>query len=45
VSKPVLNFPADLNRDRAPSLAFGGATVDGKPTTVFPLLTADETRY
>jgi aryl-alcohol dehydrogenase-like predicted oxidoreductase len=45
VSKPVLNFPADLNRDRAPSLAFGGATVDGKPTTAFPLLTANETRY
>jgi aryl-alcohol dehydrogenase-like predicted oxidoreductase len=45
VSKPVLNFPADLNRDRAPNLAFAGATVDGKPTMAFPLLTADATRY
>jgi aryl-alcohol dehydrogenase-like predicted oxidoreductase len=45
VSKPVLNFAADNNRDLAPMLAFAGATVDGKPTTAFPLLTANATRY
>jgi aryl-alcohol dehydrogenase-like predicted oxidoreductase len=44
-SKPVLNFPADLNRDRAPSLAFAGATVDGKPTKAMPLLTESAARY
>ncbi|MGC1301752.1 MAG: aldo/keto reductase [Caulobacteraceae bacterium] len=44
-SRPRLNFPADLNRDRSPSLAFAGATVDGETTTLFPLLTASTVRY
>jgi aryl-alcohol dehydrogenase-like predicted oxidoreductase len=45
VSKPALNFPADINRDRAPGLAFAGATVDGQSTTALPMLTADAIRY
>ena len=44
-SKPILNFPADLNRDRSPSLAFAGATVDGRRTTALPLLTDSPARY
>jgi hypothetical protein len=40
ISKPTLKFPADNNRDLAPSLAFGGATVDGRPTKALPMLTA-----
>ena len=43
-SKPTLNFPADNNRDLAPSLAFAGATVDGL-TTTSPLVRADAVRY
>ena len=34
VSEPALNFPAVNNRDLAPALAFAGATVDGRRTTV-----------
>lgn len=45
VLKPVLNFPADINAHIAPGFAFGGATVDGQPTKVFPLLAASDVRY
>jgi len=45
VSKPVLNFPADINRDLSPSFAFAGATVDGQRTTVLPLLPENMVRY
>jgi len=45
VSAPKLNFPAENNRLLAPSLQFAGATVDGRPSTVSPLLRADDTRY
>ena len=45
VSKPVLNFPADNNRDVAPSLAFAGATVDGMQTRVSPMLKSSSVRY
>jgi aryl-alcohol dehydrogenase-like predicted oxidoreductase len=45
VSKPVLNFPADNNRDLAPNLAFAGATVDGMKTKAFPMLEKSTTRY
>jgi aryl-alcohol dehydrogenase-like predicted oxidoreductase len=45
VSKPTLNFPADLNRDRAPSLAFAGATIDGLATKAMPVLTRSAARY
>jgi aryl-alcohol dehydrogenase-like predicted oxidoreductase len=44
-SKPVLNFPADINRDLSPSFAFAGATVDGQRTGVLPLLPENMVRY
>lgn len=45
VSAPKLNFPAENNAVLAPSLQFAGATVDGRPSTVSPLLRGAETRY
>ena len=45
VSEPLLNFPAANNRVVAPTLAFAGATVDGRPTTVSPLLGSSDVRY
>ncbi|MFJ4467709.1 aldo/keto reductase [Streptomyces sp. NPDC089424] len=45
VSAPALNFPAENNRTLAPMLQFGGATVDGRPATVSPLLRASSARY
>jgi aryl-alcohol dehydrogenase-like predicted oxidoreductase len=45
VSKPVLNFPADNNRDLAPNLAFAGATVDGVETKPVQMLANNTTRY
>ncbi|HEV7712793.1 MAG TPA: aldo/keto reductase [Asanoa sp.] len=44
-SEPSLNFPAENNRLLAPSLGFGGASVDGVRTTVSPLLTVSSARY
>jgi aryl-alcohol dehydrogenase-like predicted oxidoreductase len=45
VSKPVLNFPAQINSEMAPMLAFAGATVDGNATAAFPPIAASTTRY
>ncbi len=45
VSAPKLNFPAENNAVLAPSLQFAGATVDGRPSTVSPLLRASDPRY
>ncbi|MEV4536708.1 aldo/keto reductase [Asanoa sp. NPDC049518] len=45
VSTPSLNFPADNNRILAPSLAFAGATVDGRTTVVSPRLGSSTVRY
>ncbi|SFS40958.1 Predicted oxidoreductase [Streptomyces sp. ok210] len=45
VSAPTLNFPADNNRTLAPVIQFGGATVDGRRSTVSPLLQAGSARY
>ncbi|MCG5473010.1 aldo/keto reductase [Micromonospora sp. LAH09] len=44
VSTPALNFPADNNRYLAPSLAFAGATVDGRPNAASPVVVG-EVRY
>jgi aryl-alcohol dehydrogenase-like predicted oxidoreductase len=44
-SKPHLNFPAELNQNLAPSLAFAGATVDGQRTVPLPLFTAGDIGY
>jgi aryl-alcohol dehydrogenase-like predicted oxidoreductase len=43
VSAPTLNFPADNNRTLARMLQFAGATVDGTPSIVSPLLQASPT--
>ena len=38
VSAPRLNYPYELNAAVGPMLQFGGATVDGQPSTVYPPL-------
>ena len=45
VSKPALNFPADVNRTLAPPLQFAGATVDGRAHAASPFLASSPTRY
>jgi aryl-alcohol dehydrogenase-like predicted oxidoreductase len=45
VSAPTLNFPAHNNRALARTLQFAGATVDGRPSSVSPLLDASDVRY
>ncbi|WP_460909109.1 aldo/keto reductase [Spirosoma areae] len=44
VSKPILNFPADFNRDLSPNYAHAGATVNGVPSTDFFNLPADDSK-
>ena len=44
VSKPILNFPADMNRDLSPNYAHAGATVNGVPSTDFFNLPADDSK-
>jgi aryl-alcohol dehydrogenase-like predicted oxidoreductase len=45
VSKPALNFPADINIHIAPGFAFPGVTVDGQIWPLSPLLAASTNRY
>ncbi|MGS2648522.1 aldo/keto reductase [Streptosporangium sp. LJ11] len=45
VSTPTLNFPAENNRHLGRTLQFAGATVDGFPSMVSPLLRAGSARY
>ncbi|MFD9734712.1 aldo/keto reductase [Umezawaea sp. NPDC059074] len=45
VSAPRLNYPYDLNRQTGPMLQFGGTTVDGQPSIVYPPLLESATRY
>lgn len=45
VSKPALNFPADINAYLSPGFIFAGATVDGQATQALPLVTASSVRY
>src|ERR1700722_5070936 len=45
VSKPALNFPADINIPIAPGFAFPGVTVDGQIWPLSPLLAASTNRY
>jgi aryl-alcohol dehydrogenase-like predicted oxidoreductase len=45
VSAPSLNFPAENNKMLSRSLQFAGATVDGIPSAVSPLLHANAARY
>ncbi len=45
-SKPILNFPADMNRDLSPNYAHAGATVNGVPSIdVFNLSADGSTRW
>ena len=41
VSKPTLNFPADMNKNLSPSYAHAGATVNGVPSQDFFNVPAD----
>jgi diketogulonate reductase-like aldo/keto reductase len=45
VSKPVLNFPADINNDVAPMFGFPGTTIDGHTAPASPMLSASANRY
>ena len=45
VSKPALNFPADINIHIAPGFAFPGVTVDGQTWPPSPQLAASVNRY
>jgi aryl-alcohol dehydrogenase-like predicted oxidoreductase len=44
-SAPALSYPAALNGDMATMLQFAGATVDGRPSAVYPPLLASDVRY
>ena len=45
VSKPVLNFPADINAHVAPMFSFPGTTIDGQTVPASPQLAASANRY
>ena len=45
VSAPVLNFPADFNKNLSPNYAHAGATVNGVPSKDFFNLPEDEERW
>ncbi|NPT47158.1 hypothetical protein GNZ12_38890 [Paraburkholderia sp. 1N] len=45
VTKPALNFPADINAHLSPGFIYAGATVDGQATQALPLVTASSVRY
>jgi aryl-alcohol dehydrogenase-like predicted oxidoreductase len=45
VSKPVLNFPADINNHVAPKFGFPGTTIDGYTAPASPMLSASANRY
>jgi aryl-alcohol dehydrogenase-like predicted oxidoreductase len=45
VSAPSLDFPAPYHGTLAPTLGFGGATVDGVELPVWPLLLESSARY
>ena len=45
VSKPVLNFPADINNHVAPMFGFPGTTIDGYTAPASPMLSASANRY
>jgi aryl-alcohol dehydrogenase (NADP+) len=45
VSAPGLNYPAEMNGQTRAMLQFGGTTVDGETSTVYPPLRASDIRY
>ncbi|MCW3065708.1 MAG: aldo/keto reductase [Solirubrobacterales bacterium] len=44
-SEPTLDFPADNNAELAPMLGFGGTTIDGHASSVWPARQASPVRY
>jgi aryl-alcohol dehydrogenase (NADP+) len=42
---PRLNYPAAMNGETRAMLQFGGTTVDGETSTVYPPLLASDIRY
>jgi diketogulonate reductase-like aldo/keto reductase len=45
VSAPVLSYPAPMHGTLRAMLQFGGTTVDGEPSTVYPPLLESGVRY
>jgi diketogulonate reductase-like aldo/keto reductase len=45
VSKPVLNFPADINNHVASMFGFPDTTIDGHTAPASPMLSASANRY
>jgi hypothetical protein len=45
VSKPVLNFPADIDNRVAPMFGFPGTTIDGYTAPAPSMLSASANRY
>ncbi len=45
VSTPTLNYPAPMHGAQRAMLQFAGATVDGRPSTVYPPLLQSTVRY
>jgi hypothetical protein len=45
VSKPVLNFPADINNHVASMFGFPGTTIDGHTAPASPMLSASANLY
>ena len=45
VSAPGLSYPAEMNGQTGAMLQFGGTTVDGETSTVYPPLLASDIRY
>jgi aryl-alcohol dehydrogenase-like predicted oxidoreductase len=45
VSAPALNYPAPMHGEQRAMLQFGGTTVDGEASTVYPPLTLSDVRY
>jgi diketogulonate reductase-like aldo/keto reductase len=45
VSAPVLNYPAPMHGPQRAMFQFGGTTVDGEPSLVYPPLLESSVRY
>ncbi|MDX8034620.1 aldo/keto reductase [Lentzea sp. BCCO 10_0856] len=45
VSKPELNYPAELHGELRAMLQFAGTTVDGEPSNIYPPLLLSDVRY
>jgi aryl-alcohol dehydrogenase-like predicted oxidoreductase len=45
VSAPALNYPAPMHGEQRAMLQFGGTTIDGESSTVYPPLTLSDVHY